>query len=128
LVLSLLISLFSGPSSPPRIEPPASVPGWIVMLLSCIGTGYLEESYFRFYFLKKMAKTISGKAGLIIRIAFSVTLFSICHIYEGAWGITNAVLAGTVLSVLFERYESLHGIAWAHGAYNAFVYFMGIFD
>jgi membrane protease YdiL (CAAX protease family) len=127
LVLSLLISLFSGPSSPPRIEPPASAPGWIVMVLSCIGTGYLEESYFRFYLLKKMAKITSGTAGMIIRIVLSTALFSICHIYEGPWGITNAALAGAVLSVLFERYGSLHGIAWAHGGYNAFVYFMGIF-
>jgi membrane protease YdiL (CAAX protease family) len=127
LVLSLLISLFSGPSSPPKIEPPASPPGWIVMFLSCTGTGYLEESYFRFYLLKKMEKITSGTAGMIIRIALSSALFSICHIYEGPWGITNAALAGAVLSVLFERYASLHGIAWAHGGYNAFVYFMGIF-
>jgi membrane protease YdiL (CAAX protease family) len=127
LVLSLLISLFSGSSLPPRIEPPASVPGWIVMFFSCIGTGYLEESYFRFYLLRKMAEITSGMAGMIIRIALSVALFSICHIYEGPWGIINAALAGTVLSLLFERYGALHGIAWAHGGYNAFVYFMGIF-
>jgi membrane protease YdiL (CAAX protease family) len=127
LVLSLLISLFSGSPAPPKIESPASAPGWIVMFLSCIGTGYLEESYFRFYLLKKMEKITSGTAGMIIRITLSAALFSVCHLYEGPWGITNAVLAGAVLSVLFERYGSLHGIAWAHGCYNAFVYFMGIF-
>jgi membrane protease YdiL (CAAX protease family) len=128
LVLALLISLFSGPSLPPRIEPPASASGWIVMFFSCVGTGYLEESYFRFYLLKKLAEITSGMAGMIIRIALSTALFSICHLYEGPWGITNAALAGTVLSVLFERYGALHGIALAHGGYNAFVYFMGLFD
>jgi membrane protease YdiL (CAAX protease family) len=128
LVLSLLISFFSGPSLPPKIEPPASVSGWIIMFFSCIGTGYLEESYFRFYLLKKMTRITFGTAGMITRIALSAVLFSICHIYEGPWGIANAVLAGALLSVLFERYGALHGIAWAHGGYNAFVYFMGIFD
>jgi membrane protease YdiL (CAAX protease family) len=127
LVLSLLISLSSGAASPPKIEPPDSVPGWIVMFFSCNGTGYLEDSYFRFYLLKKLAKITPGAAGMIIRIALSAALFSICHIYEGPWGIANAALAGAVLSVLFERFGSLHGIAWAHGGYNAFVYFMGSF-
>jgi membrane protease YdiL (CAAX protease family) len=122
LVLSLLISLFAGASPPPRIEPPASVPGWIVMFFSCIATGYLEESYFRFYLLKKMAALSSGVPGMILRAALSTALFAICHIYEGPWGIANAILAGAALSALFERYKSLHGIALAHGAYNAFVY------
>jgi len=55
-------------------------------------------------------------------------LFSLCHVYEGPWGILNAVLAGIILSLLFIRFRSLHGIAWAHGAYNIFVYTMGNFN
>jgi membrane protease YdiL (CAAX protease family) len=127
LVLSLLISLFPGNSPPPGIEAPVSVPGWVVMFLSCIGTGYLEESYFRFYLLKKLREITPGTAGMVVRIALSTALFSVCHIYEGPWGIANAALAGAVLSLLFERFGSLHGIAWAHGGYNAFVYVMGNF-
>jgi membrane protease YdiL (CAAX protease family) len=127
LTLSLLISFFSGPASPPRIEAPASAVGWIVMVHSCIGTGYLEESYFRFYLLKKMTNLTYGTRGMVIRIAISALLFAFCHVYEGPWGIANAILAGVALSVLFERYQALHGIAWAHGAYNIFVYVMGIF-
>jgi membrane protease YdiL (CAAX protease family) len=126
LILSFLISFFPAPSPLPKIEAPASVPGWIVMALSCIGTGYLEESYFRCYLLKKMTKITFAWTGVMIRIVFSTALFAVCHLYEGPWGIANAVLAGAVLAALFERYGALHGIAWAHGAYNAFVYVMGV--
>jgi membrane protease YdiL (CAAX protease family) len=65
---------------------------------------------------------------MAIRVLFSTVLFSLCHIYEGPWGILNAVLAGIFLSVLFNRYRSIHGIAWAHAAYNMFVYTIGIFN
>jgi hypothetical protein len=43
-------------------------------------------------------------------------------VYEGPWGVLNAVLAATLLSFLFLHFKSLHGIALAHGLYNAFVY------
>jgi membrane protease YdiL (CAAX protease family) len=104
------------------VEAPVSVFGWIVMVFSCLGTGYLEESYFRYYLLTKLEKQ---QPRALIRIIFSTILFSSCHIYEGPWGVINAMLAGFLLSWLFNRYRSLHGIAWAHGAYNIFVYFMG---
>ena len=94
------------------------------MAISCILTGYLEESFFRFYLLQKLE--VCG-ALVLPRIFFATLLFAYCHAYEGLWGVLNAVLAGLLLSVLFERYRSLHGIAIAHAFYNAFVYAMGIF-
>ena len=124
LVLSLVMTNFSV-LMPPRVEAPAGVIGWIIMLFSCGATGYLEESFFRFYLLKKMEE---WSYLLWLRILLSVLLFAFCHLYEGPWGILNSALAGLLLAVLFERYRSFHGIAWAHGAYNAFVYFMGIFS
>ena len=124
LFISLLVSFFSKLPPPPRVQAPANIPGWLVMVLSCLGTGYLEESYFRYYLLTKLENPIPQEA---LRVALSTVLFSLCHIYEGPWGILNAVLAGVLLSVLFFRYRSLHGIAWAHGVYNIFVYVMGIF-
>jgi membrane protease YdiL (CAAX protease family) len=60
-------------------------------------------------------------------VVFSTFLFSLCHIYEGPGGFINSILAGILLSALFIRYRSLHGVAWAHGAYNIFVYVMGMF-
>ena len=118
LLISLLVPLFSGIKAPAQVEGPSGIPGWIVVVFSCISTGYLEESYFRHYLLTKIETPVT------IRIAISTVLFSFCHMYEGPWGILNAVLAGVLLSVIFIRFRSLHGIAWAHGAYNIFVYLM----
>ena len=125
LGISLLVSLLSryqNFSPPLKEEAPATSLGWTVLVFSCLGTGYLEESYFRYYLLTKLENQLPMAA---MRIIFSTVLFSLCHFYEGPWGIINATLAGLLLSVLFIRYRSLHGIAWAHGAYNIFVYVMG---
>jgi membrane protease YdiL (CAAX protease family) len=125
LSISLLVSFLSlryGLEPPLKVEAPGSVLGWIVMVFSCLGTGYLEESYFRFYLLTKLEKQ---QPSALMRIIFSTILFSFCHIFEGPGGIINAMLAGFLLSWLFNRFKSLHGIAWAHGAYNIFVYSIG---
>jgi membrane protease YdiL (CAAX protease family) len=124
LGISLSITWLAPFSAPARVPAPATIPGWIVMVCSCLGTGYLEESYFRLYLLRKLEKWVSFR---VPRIAFSVLLFAFCHAYEGLGGILNAVLAGILLSILFERYRSLHGIAIAHACYNVFVYTMGHF-
>ena len=119
-------NIFPESFSPPLlVEAPGSAWGWTVMAFSCIGTGYLEESYFRYYLLTRLENRLPNPA---IRIVISTILFSFCHMYEGPWGILNAVLAGILLSMLFIRYGSIHGIAWAHGAYNIFVYAMGMFN
>jgi membrane protease YdiL (CAAX protease family) len=93
------------------------------MLFSCLSTGYLEEGFFRFYLLSKLGET-GIKNGTLVFV--STLLFSVCHIYEGPWGMLNAVLAGTFLSLMFLHFRSLHGIALAHGLYNAFVYALGV--
>ena len=127
LFISLVISLFSrysGLMPPPIVEGPHSISGWIMMVFSCLATGYLEESYFRYYLLIRFENALPSPA---LRVILSTVLFSLCHIYEGPWGIINAVLAGVLLSLLFIRYRSLHGIALAHSAYNIFVYVMGNF-
>jgi len=128
LGISFLVMLFpayQGLNPPPKVESPAAITGWIIMVISCLGTGYLEESYFRYYLLTTLEKALPSA---ILRVILSTVLFSLCHVYEGPWGILNAVLAGIILSLLFVRFRSLHGIAWAHGAYNIFVYTMGNFS
>ena len=108
---------------PPEIGRPGNPGGWILLVFSCAGTGYLEESFFRFYLLQKLRNWIASAP---VRVIFSVFLFALCHGYEGPWGILNAVLAGLLLSTLFEKYKSLHGIAFAHAFYNIFVYVTGM--
>ena len=122
LGISFLAGIISGyveTAPPPLIQSPENIPGWLLLFISCLGTGYLEESYFRFYLLTKLENQIPGKAR---RVIFSTLLFSICHVYAGHWSVFNAALAGIFLSVIFLRFRSLHAIALAHGLYNFVVY------
>ena len=123
LAISLISPLFTDLPPGPGIGAPENFAGWAVMLFACISTGYLEESFFRFYLL-----AIPGGPGMKPgRLVFvSTLLFSLCHAYEGPWGILNAVLAGTFLAQVFLHHRSLHGIALAHGFYNAVVYALGV--
>jgi membrane protease YdiL (CAAX protease family) len=112
-LLSALSSLFSSQSM--RLEKPDDALDWFVLCLSCLGTGYLEESWFRLYLPLKLqnAGFVSGTA-----IALSTLLFALCHRYEGAWGVLNAALAGAILSLILWKKKSFHGIALAHALYN----------
>jgi membrane protease YdiL (CAAX protease family) len=91
------------------------------MILSCLSAGYLEETYFRFYLFRQLAGTGPAKAALV-----SSLLFALCHLYEGPMGMLNAFAAGLLLFYIFARRRTLHGIAWAHGGYNIFVYIMAV--
>jgi membrane protease YdiL (CAAX protease family) len=120
-LVSLPGTLFPNPISAPEIgllQGPLAV---LVMILSSLSTGYLEETYFRFYLFRRLAEAGVGltKAALV-----SSLLFALCHFYEGPLGALNAFLAGLLLFCIFARRRSLHGIAWAHGGYNIFVYVM----
>ena len=101
---------------------PQTVAAWAILVISCISSAYLEESYFRFYLLSMKEEMGLGphRAALV-----STLLFSICHIYEGPWGFLNAALSGIVLAYIFLRFRSLHGIAIAHALYNILAYVLG---
>ena len=123
LFVAFLTGLAAGISPPVRIAGPYSFLGWAVVILACLGTGYLEEIYFRYYLLTKTENLIPNTTS---RVMLSVLLFAACHIHDGFWGVLNAAIAGLFLAVLFLRYRSLHGIALAHAGYNVFVYAMGV--
>ncbi|MDR2921907.1 MAG: CPBP family intramembrane metalloprotease [Treponema sp.] len=117
-IIALISPYFGESSGQTMFYPPSSVPLWIILGVSCISTGYLEESFFRFYLLSKREELrLSDAAALLV----SVAAFSICHIYEGPWGFLNSVISGILLSFAFLRWKSLHGIALAHGLYNMIV-------
>ena len=120
MFIAFLVSLFVTIPPPPRIEGPHNFVGWVVVVLACLGTGYLEELYFRYYLLSRMEKAVPQAA---VRVIFSTILFAFIH--DSPWGIVNAAIAGLFLSALFLKFRSLHGIALAHAGYNMFVYFMG---
>jgi len=120
-IISLLSSASGGISTGNLIYSPSTAPEWTVLSLSCIVSAYLEESYFRFYLLTKRHWL---RLNALEVTAVSVILFSACHIYAGFWGVLNAAISGTVLCVLFLRFNAIHGIAIAHAIYNilAFVF------
>jgi membrane protease YdiL (CAAX protease family) len=120
LSVSLAASLFNAiPGEAPLGRPPARISAWILTILSCLSTGYLEESFFRYYLYRKL--TLFGLDAPRF-ILVSTVLFSLCHIYEGPWGTMNACFAGLLLALIFTRFRALHGIALAHGLYNLLVY------
>jgi membrane protease YdiL (CAAX protease family) len=101
---------------------PQTAAAWVVLSVSCIGSAYLEESFFRFYLLSKKEEMGLGPYGATL---VSTLLFSMCHMYEGPWGFLNSALSGIVLAFLFLRFRSLHGIAAAHALYNILAYVLG---
>ncbi|MDR1047822.1 MAG: CPBP family intramembrane metalloprotease [Treponema sp.] len=121
ILISLSISLASNLMNMPAqaLPVPAHAAGWILLCISCLSTGYLEESYFRFYLLNKLEEAGSSVS---IRVLVSTLLFAVCHIYEGPLGLLNSILAALILSAGYTRYRSLHGIALAHGTYNFIAY------
>ena len=126
VLISLSISLvsphFTEAPAGPRFLPPVSAVSWAVLVISCISSAYLEESFFRFYLLSKREEM---KLGPLQAVIISTLLFSSCHMYEGPWGFLNAALSGSVLALVFLRFRSLHGISIAHALYNILVYAVG---
>ncbi|MDR2922977.1 MAG: CPBP family intramembrane metalloprotease [Treponema sp.] len=98
---------------------PQSAAAWAVLAVSCVGSAYLEESFFRFYLLSKREEMGLGPHRAVL---VSTLLFSLCHIYEGPWGFLNSALSGVVLAFAFLRFRSLHGVAVAHALYNILAY------
>jgi membrane protease YdiL (CAAX protease family) len=120
LSVSLAASIFNTvPGEAPLQSPPPRISAWIITILSCLSTGYLEESFFRYYLYKRLSLFGLDASRFIL---VSAALFSVCHIYEGPWGTMNACFAGLLLALIFARFRALHGIALAHGLYNLLAY------
>jgi len=119
VVISFVSSYIGGSQARLSLNSPSTAAGWVILCLSCISAAYLEESYFRYYLLTKRDELhLNASSALVL----STALFSICHIYEGPWGVLNAALSGAFLCFIFLRFNSLHGIAIAHGLYNILIF------
>lgn len=104
------------------VEAPRGFTRWTVAVFAGLCTAYFEETFFRAYLLRRFAE---GGLPATKSVLISAFLFSLCHVYEGPWGALNAFIAGIVLALAFRRRNSVHGPAWAHGAYNLLIYAMG---
>jgi membrane protease YdiL (CAAX protease family) len=122
-IIAFISPYFGEISGQSMLYPPFPVPLWIILGVSCISTGYLEESFFRFYLLSRRDELRLSDAGALL---VSVAAFSFCHMYEGPWGFLNSVISGILLSFVFLRWKSFHGIALAHGLYNMIVIIVNV--
>ena len=122
LTISFISRFFTEIPFGSQVLPPYNVISWGILILSCVSTAYLEESFFRFYLLSKRKELGLGPHRAVL---VSALLFSVCHIYEGPLGFLNAALSGVLLAFIFLRFRSLHGIAFAHALYNVLVYALG---
>ena len=141
MVAGFLVSLAAaktGFSPPIEIPLPAGIPGWIGVILLSLSIGALEEAYFRVYLPQRIlelfqASSVSSNhpaaadpsvTNRFVTIAFLLSgiIFALCHVYEGFWGVANALLASLTLSFIYIKSSSFPGIALAHGLYNVFVF------
>jgi hypothetical protein len=121
--ISMAAASFPGQSPGVGIGAPRGAAGLVVMSLSCLCTGYLEESYFRYYLGEKIREM---GLGAWVFVLASTALFTLCHLYEGPWGTLNSLLAALILGLVYIRFRCLHGLALAHGLYNAAVYLVSL--
>lgn len=122
IAVTLAAAHFGGLPEAPRMLPPTEAVPWAVLAVSVFAGAYLEESFFRFYLLSKLPEAGLGTHRAVL---VSTVLFAICHAYAGPWGIANAAISGAVLSYVFLRFRSLHGVSVAHGIYNVVVIALG---
>ncbi|MDR2182294.1 MAG: CPBP family intramembrane metalloprotease [Treponema sp.] len=115
---------FSGYGNMPAITPPEGLYGWAGMLAAVFSAAWLEEAYFRAWLPLRLRAVTGGPWPAHLA---SAAVFSLCHVYEGPWGFVNAAAAGIFLAAVMIRTRSLHGIALAHGAYNALVFVYAAF-
>jgi CAAX protease family protein len=89
-----------------------------LVIVSSIAIGYREEIFYRAYLYVR-----GEELGLhpIAIVGGSTVLFAVGHLYQGWAGFITAFLIGAILGVMFAWRRSLHGIAIAHGLYNAMV-------
>ena len=95
-----------------------------LIVLSSAATGYAEELCFRSYLIRRL-----GQAGLApgLAVAASPLFFALAHGAQGVPGIAVSGGLGRLFALRFSRRGDLHGIALAHGAYNAVVFVLQLY-
>lgn len=117
LGFALLFSAL-GIVNPVLAEGPAgrkTAASFAAIAFSCLGTGYSEELFFRFFAYRRFLK--SGLPAMAAAIACSL-LFGASHARQGIPGMITAFALGMVFSLFRMKGNSLHSLALAHAAYD----------
>jgi membrane protease YdiL (CAAX protease family) len=103
-----------------EIERPDGIAAWLFISFELLLASYAEEGIFRYYLLNALSNF--GASGFAASV-FSSLSFALLHGYEGVLGVFYALTAGFLLSGVYLKTKSLHGIALSHALYNFLVYF-----
>jgi CAAX protease family protein len=94
-----------------------------LVVVTSIAIGYREEIFYRAYMYVRGEELGLHPAAIV---GGSTLLFAVGHLYQGWAGFITAFVIGAVFGVTFAWRRSLHGIAIAHGLYNAMVLFVSL--
>jgi membrane protease YdiL (CAAX protease family) len=129
----LLIALFTSslsafwPDFQVRVKPPSfgAFTDFVRLALLCICAAFAEEAVFRVFL-----PSCFEKAGAVPAAAdgFSAALFGCFHVWEGRFGVLNALAAALFLSWCYRRYGSFTALFLSHALYNFLVYLILIFE
>jgi membrane protease YdiL (CAAX protease family) len=89
------------------------------MTIACLGTGYSEELFFRFFAVGAL-----GKAGFPQSVAYllSSLIFALAHLGQGVYGAVMAGIFALVFSFCRIRGAKLHALALGHAVYDLAVF------
>ena len=120
LVFSLIETFASwliptDPSTIPSVLSPQSIPDLIILLVIVFGANSLvEEIFFRGYLLRILKRRMPSFLAIII----SSIIFGLLHTTTSIVTAINAFALAIVLSVIYERKQSLYAPWMAHALYN----------
>jgi membrane protease YdiL (CAAX protease family) len=118
-LVGALLAFLAGFQNPlfARYRPTAS-PGlipFVLMCAACLGTGYSEELFFRFFAVGSLAR-----AGFPRSAAYLISglIFALAHLGQGIFGAALAGVFALVFSFFRIRGSGLHELAFGHAVYD----------
>ena len=104
------------PGSAERVSPlGAAGVGWLLAM--SIANGFAEELVMRGYLITRLRQLLGSTVGAI---ALSTALFASYHLYQGPYGVYNAVLFGGVMAIIFVMTNRLWPCVIAHAIANSY--------
>ncbi len=91
-------------------QPPVWI-GWFAVLAACIANGFAEELALRSYLLTRI-KEATGST--LMAIGATTLMFASYHIYQGALGVFNCLVVGTIFGSYVVLTKRIWPVAISH--------------